>query len=245
MDFIEILKEHEHEILIIHYSCSDLTVTPCRISCIGLRDEYHNKTQVFSLGEYSEEKILEKLWGILRTNKGRYLVGWNIKNPEFGIIVLKKRYKKLTGKSTPRIPDHQIIDLDEAIQQQLGKKLTLKQIAKINEYQTIHFRDGKNELTLFERNDFKALELSVGRKVKIIGDTLRDFINGNLLVEARPKQRRSLKKITGLIGLVIAFAVLDWFLLPILQFYIIALIGVEISLLAGLPKIIEFFLHKD
>jgi hypothetical protein len=216
------------------------------ICCVGIRDEYRNTTEVFSLARFSEEQMLKQLLDKVSKNEERYFVGWNIKNPEFGLSFLAKRYAEIKGKEIPEIPEDRVVDLDEVIQNELGKKLTMKQIAEINGYTTLHFRDGKEELDLFNAKDYKALELSVGRKVKIIGDVLRGLINGNLLVEPRPDEKgKSKKRIFTLVFLMIVFAFLDFASYPFVEFYIIALVGAEIAFIAGLPKIIEYFFQRS
>lgn len=179
----DLLEDNEHRILIIHYSCSSIREIPCRISCIGIRDEYRNQTRLFSLRKFSEEEILENFWGIVGENKEKYFVGWNIKNPEFGFSVLKERYEEISGKKAPRIKISHIIDLDEAIKRDYDlkrQKLSLRELAEINRYQTLNFRNGKEELQMFEEKDFKGLELSVGRKLKVLGDILNDFMREEL-----------------------------------------------------------------
>lgn len=190
--FRDLLKDNEHRIMIIHYSCSSIREIPCRISCIGIRDEYRNQTRLFSLRKFSEEEILENFWGIVAENKERYFVGWNIKNPEYGFSVLKERYEEISGKEAPKIKMSHIVDLDEAIKRDYDlkrQKMSLKGLAEINRYQTLNFRNGKEELQMFEEEDFKGLELSVGRKLKIMGDILNDFMREELQTKGKLRMK--------------------------------------------------------
>ena len=244
-----LLKEQEHNILIIHYSCSSIREIPCRISCIGVRDEFHNETRLFSLRRFSEEEMLEKAWRIIAENKEKYFIGWNIKNPEFGLNILKERYEEISRKKAPKIKTSNIVDLDEAIKRIYGlkrQKLTLKKLAEINGYQTLHFRSGKEELRMFKENDFKGLELSVGRKVKVIGDILNDFVRGKLVLE--PKLQRkfwSTRKIVGLFAYILICMSIDWILFPIIELSVVGLIAVETAILLGFPKLLDWLRNKS
>jgi len=248
-NYLDILKENEHRILIVHYSCSDITQVPIKISCIGVRDEFHNETlSLFSLRTFSEEELLENFWQTIAENSEKYFVGWNIKNPEFGFRVLKERYEEISGKKAPTIKTNNIIDLDEVIKQHYDlkrQKLDLKRVAEINGYQTLNFRSGKEEIMMFQDCDFRGLELSVGRKVKIIGDILNDLIRGKLKwTLAEEGTFWSSRKIIGVCAYVVACIIADWFLFstvtPLQLSSVIALAGVELAALVGLPKLLEW-----
>ena len=247
-DFRALLKEHEHDIMIVHYSCSSIYEVPCKISCIGIRDEFHDETQLFSLRQFSEEEMLKKFWRILASKKDKYFVGWNIKNPEFGFSILKERYEELSGKKAPKIKISHIVDLDEAIKRNYNlksQKLTLRKLAEINGYQTLHFKSGKEELRMFEEQDFKGLELSVGRKIKIIGDMLNDFVRGKLVLESKSERKFwSRIRVVGLIIYILISIIIDLALFPTIELYTIPLIGVEIAILFGFPKLSEWLRGK-
>jgi len=243
-----LLKENEHATLIVHYSCSSIRKIPCKISCIGIRDEGRNENWIFSLREFSEKEMLEKAWKIIAKNKDKYFVGWNIKNPEYGFAVLKQRYEEILRKKAPKIRTSHVVDLDEAIKRDFDlkrQKLTLRRVAEINGYQTLDFRNGKEELKLFEERDFKGLELSVGRKIRIIGDILNDFIRGKLKIEPELERKLwSAKKIIGSVAYISICIAIDLILLPAIGVYSIGLIGAEATVLFGLPKLVEWLRNK-
>jgi len=244
LNYRDLLKENEHRILIIHYSCSDITQVPVKISCIGVRDEFHDQTQLFSLRNFSEEKLLENFWQMITENSEKYFVGWNIKNPEFGFSVLKERYEEISGKKAPSIKRDHVIDLDEAIKRYYDlkrQKLSLKELAEINRYQTLNFRNGKEEIRMFEDRDFKGLELSVGRKVKIVGDILNDFVREKLKLNSVGERKFwSNRKIIAVCTYVAACIIVDSFLFLTIGWNVIGLIGVEAAILFGFPKLVEW-----
>ena len=180
-----ILENNKEKILIVHYSCSDLLLKPIRISCVGIRKEESNFSRIFSLREFSEEEMLKRFWKIVEDNKDGYFVGWNIKNIAYGLIVLRERFETITGNKAPIIDTQRIIDLDKAIRREpslKSQKLSLLEVAELNEYQTMNFIDGKDEIKKFEDDKFWELELSVDRKLKIIGEILLDFISEELKI---------------------------------------------------------------
>ena len=201
------IKKHRKNCLIIHYACQSLFDdkeghSP-RIANIVVADYDNNQTTSFAIhmmaeklgivkGDISEnfdaiEKLLlEEFYEFVRNHPGNVWVHWNMKNLVFGFEVLAHRYGVLTSKNAPSIDIDNRINLAELLIGRYGENYAdVPHIPKLMELNGGIRRDfvaGKDEVDLFDREEFARLHSSTVSKVSFFRDVLDLVIDNRLTV---------------------------------------------------------------
>lgn len=134
----------------------------------------------------------------------------------YGIQAIQNRVSQLIGDVKLPINDIDIYDLDSILERKFGVGYVshpkLYQLAILNGITTKNYINGSEERMLFEKSDYKLIELSTNRKVRIISALVSLLIKNKLQVEdisttARIKESFSdprVQTLIGLLGLLIA-----------------------------------------
>lgn len=154
-----------------------------------------------------------------RDNSGKVYIGWNISDSTYGMPVIQNRVYQLIGNTNLSIDMNNIYDLDNMLERKFGVKYIshpkLYHLATQNGITTKNYIDGSEERKLFESFDYKTIELSTNRKVRIISKIADLFITNNLKVEnmsARARMRLCLsdpiiQTVLGFLGVLITLLV--------------------------------------
>ena len=174
----------------MHYASSDLSKSPIKICCISIQSFVSKQATTFSLVNYSSEKdLLKDFLKFAIQNQGKSYITWNMKDSTFGIQVIQKRINQLVGDKKIPIDDNEIFDMDEILQKKYGLNYVshpkLKNLAKLNDMTMLGFINGARESELFERSDYRSIEQSTNRKVRIISNLTELLFENKLKVENR------------------------------------------------------------
>jgi hypothetical protein len=185
---IKFLKKKASHLLIIHYSSSDIGNAPVKICCISILDCNSEQTITFSLREFSSEtEMLKGFLNFVKQNQDKFYLGWNLKDSTYGIPVIQKRINQLIGNEKIPINNSDIYDLDTILEKKFGFNYVshpkLYNIAKLNNSTLINFIDGSEECKLFENSEYRKIEQSTNRKVRIILKLLTSLFANDLKVE--------------------------------------------------------------
>lgn len=186
---LETLKRIKNKICFLHYSSSDMKKHPVKISAITLSEYGHDEAITYSRASKTEEEILSAFFKYIEDNPDKIYVGWNLKNISYGTQVLERRYKELLGKEPPIIKN--VFDLDGIIEERYGKKYIghepqgkLYNLLSLNNVSCIYFLQGKTEAELYEKNDFREIEMSNSCKVLGIKKILELIFDNKLKTNA-------------------------------------------------------------
>jgi len=170
----------------VHYACSNLYRKPVRISCISVYDWQDDKTQTFvreSTDDQDEARLLEEFFMFATTLEGRKVVTWNMKDSTFGVQVLQKRYNELTSKHVD-LNLRDWLDIDQLLGENLGwgyaRDPKLYNLARTNGMNLIGYRLGPEEADLFEKGNFRTIEVSCNRKVRLLKEIAERALRNDL-----------------------------------------------------------------
>lgn len=186
---LELIKRRKNNIYILHYSSSNISEHPVKISSITL-SKYNQDTPVtFSIASKSENEMLSEFFEHIKNNPDKIYVGWNLKNITYGTQVLERRYRELLGKEPPII--NNVFDLDGIIEKKYGRKYVghepqgkLYNLLELNNISCLDFLSGKTEADLYEKKDFRKIEMSNSRKVMGINIILKLMFDNKLKTNA-------------------------------------------------------------
>lgn len=159
-----------------------------KICCISILDYNSKQTITFSLREFSSEtEILKGFLNFVKQNQDKFYLGWNLKDSTYGIQVIQNRINQLIGDEKIPIDNNDIYDLDNILEKKFGFNYVshpkLYNLAKLNNLTIIDFINGSEECKLFEYSEFRKIEQSTNRKVRIISNLLTLLFANNLRVE--------------------------------------------------------------
>lgn len=168
---LEFLKRNKHTICVLHYSSSYITKHPVKISSITFSEYGSNEMITYSMASKTEKEILCDFFEYIQNNKDKIYVGWNLKDITYGTQVLERRYKELVGEEPPKIRN--VFDLDGIIEERYGKEYIehepqgkLLNLLNLNNISCNSFLEGKVEAELYEKNEFREIEMSNSCKVR-------------------------------------------------------------------------------
>lgn len=166
---------------VIHYSCSDITKHPIRISSIVLRKLTNNQACSFSMNdkEYDdnmEKHILKGFFEHIKLNSSAKYLHWNMRDATYGFAVIQNRFKDLFPKDELPfiILDKDKYDLSSILVEIHGDDYInnpkLKTLIEKNSLNTKYFLEGKDEAEAFENRQFSKISRSTQCKVNNLAD---------------------------------------------------------------------------
>lgn len=181
------ITRRKNDVILIHYACSNLRLNPVSISCISVFESGRNRTITFSLCNWGNERaLMDEFRRYVASRPNSIFLGWNIKGVAYGPEMLDRRLKELTGKSLDYVKDNWL-DFDDFLEQRYGPKYIsdpkFRSLCVLNDFSLHDFRSGQDEVELFEKGDFRAIELSVNRKVILLNDIFQAMISNKLKTE--------------------------------------------------------------
>lgn len=180
------LTSNLDRLLIVHFSCEELTKKYPQISSISTYDSKKSTYTTFSRKNNSktdELRMLEEFFQYLNTkiNEKYILLGWYW-GDKFGISVLVNRHNQLSRK---RLTIRKItyFDLIKILTKETPRFFGgLKGIAKFNGLDTSDFIDGDKEIDLLKEQKYDRLSQSSKAKVIVIYGLLEKYLNKTLKV---------------------------------------------------------------
>jgi DNA polymerase elongation subunit (family B) len=177
------------KICILHYACSDFSKIPIKISVITLLEFKTKKFYTFSILESNEKEMLEEFYEYIRTHNDNVFVGWNLKNDTYGLQVIERRYKQVTGSEVPIRLEH-VFDLDSIFQKKYGSCYVshgifgkMYSLFALNGVNLEYFIEGKREAELFDKEEIRKIEMSNICKVQGINNVLELSFANKLKIE--------------------------------------------------------------
>ncbi|MDJ0615423.1 MAG: hypothetical protein QNJ63_01545 [Calothrix sp. MO_192.B10] len=209
-DKIKKLNEEIDKLLVIHYSCENLSddnegYSP-RITSIAVQNVDSQNTNSFSIHLIAEEeqlprenieqqynqlekKMLSKFYEFVRRHNNYNWLHWNMKTVNYGFEAIAHRYKILSSKDAPNIPESKKFNLSSLILEIYGDNCVdhprMIELMKINGGVHRSFLSGKDEVEAFRNKEYLKLHKSTLCKV----NWFRKIFT--LLIEGKLKTQRS------------------------------------------------------
>ncbi len=162
---------------------------PVKISAITLSEYNKDESTTYSIASKTENEILSDFFGYVQSHPDKIYVGWNLKDISYGTQVLERRYQELVGKEPPEIKN--VFDLDGIIEERYGKKYIddephgkLYNLLNLNNISCMSFLQGKVEAELYDKNEFRKIEMSNSCKVMGIKKILELMFDNKLKTNA-------------------------------------------------------------
>ncbi|MGD1919579.1 MAG: hypothetical protein ACFCAD_12235 [Pleurocapsa sp.] len=191
---IKKLNKEIDKLLIIHYSCESLSdnnegYSP-RITSIAVQHLESTTAHSFSFHiiaeeekidfenietryDFIEEKMLDKFYAFVSKHTNHNWLHWKMKNISYGFEALEHRYKVLSGKNAPIIPDTKRFNLSSLTTGTYGKNCVdspkMKNLMKLNNEDDRHFLYGIEEIEAFKNKKYFELHQSTLCKVNWFG----------------------------------------------------------------------------
>lgn len=180
------LTSNRDRLLIVHFSCDELTKKYPQISSISTYDIKNSTYTTFSRkndSETDELRMLGEFFQYLNTkiNEKYILLGWYWAD-KFGIKVLLNRYNQLSRKRSI-IRKITYFDLLKILTKEFPDFFGgLKSIAKFNDLNIAGFIDGDKEISLLKQQKYNELSQSSKAKVMVIYNVLEKYLNKTLKI---------------------------------------------------------------
>lgn len=184
------LKQHESQLLSIHYSCQSLGdgnegLSP-RITSIAVlhlaSSSMHsfsihlvaevNKVSKDSIHEHYddlEKKMLVEFYEFVKSHHDSLWLHWNMSNINYGFETLAHRYKVLTGSDAPQLSDSKRFNLSTLIQAIYGwdcvDKPLMVNLMSLNDGRPRDLLTGLEEVEAFKNKEYVKLHKSTMCKV--------------------------------------------------------------------------------
>ncbi len=187
-----VLKEIEKNInslFVIHYSCEALSdsnerYSP-RITSIAVLHVERSVMHSYSIHLIAEEEgiardqieksynkleaeMLEQFFKFVSDNDDARWLHWNMSNINFGFETLSHRYRVLTKKQPPTIPDTRRFNLSSMILQKYGSNCVdhprMQKLMELNAAIPKGFLSGEQEVKAFESKEFMKIHNSTMSK---------------------------------------------------------------------------------
>lgn len=187
-----VLKEieaHINSLRVIHYSCQALSDTnegySPRITSIAVLHVERSVMHSFSIHLIAEElgvdeskietsydkleaAMLEQFFNFVSTNDDARWLHWNMSNINFGFETLSHRFRVLTKKQPPDIPDTRRFNLSSMILQKYGSDCVdhprMQKLMELNGEVPRDFLNGEQEAEAFKTKEFIRLHKSTMSK---------------------------------------------------------------------------------
>jgi len=242
----EFIESNINNLLIIHYSCENLSdnnegYSP-RITSIVIHHIKSTSTHSFSIhlnaeikeisrddieSHYNslEQEMLESFYSFVKDHLDHYWLHWNMKNINYGFEAIAHRYKLLTKKEPPIIDDNKRINLSSIILKKYGYDSVdhpkMINLMKLNDGIHRDFLSGDSEVEAFKKKEYFRLHKSTLSKVSWFNMMLNKYLYGKINTNRSNFKER----------------VNDFIELPLIK--ILGLIGIIASIGGGIYIIIE------
>lgn len=197
------IEKNSSKVFIIHYSCEhfekDRMKSP-RIFSISIKNYQSGLTTSFSINKIAEinkvkledienrydeleKSMLTEYFEFIGRHKDCYYVNWRMSDVKYGFAAINHRYKVLGGEPI-EIDDTRLYNLSKMIIDFYGENYIesprLENLAKKNNINIDNFFYGEKEAKLLENKDYTLLHSSNLKKVDVLFDILKLYINGKL-----------------------------------------------------------------
>ncbi|MDQ0315708.1 hypothetical protein [Amorphus orientalis] len=209
-EFISQIRRNPENFYIIHYSCQSLyddnDGLPPRITSIAISHFATEQAVSFSTHSIAEElhisrenvrdefdniekKLLIDFYEFVRNRRDKYWVHWNMRNLTYGFEHLEHRYRVLGSDNAPVIPVERRINLNDLLSDRYGSEYAphpkLTSLMDLNGGIHRHALTGKEEVEVFEKNEFIKMHNSTLAKVGFFHLVIKKLIHGKLRTAAR------------------------------------------------------------
>jgi len=184
------LKQHESQLLTIHYSCQSLGdgnegLSP-RITSIAVLHLANSSMHSFSIHLVAEVKKVNKdsihehyddlekemlieFYEFVKSHHDSLWLHWNMSNINYGFETLAHRYKVLTGSDAPQLSDSKRFNLSTLIQAIYGwdcvDKPLMVNLMSLNDGRPRDLLTGLEEVEAFKNKEYVKLHKSTMCKV--------------------------------------------------------------------------------
>jgi hypothetical protein len=184
------------EVLAVHYACEnfyEVVDRPVAVSCVAIGNLRDQSTDAYALSDVPpgvapdqrEIDVLDYLYRRLKRSPDAYILHWNMNSSVYGFTALGLRYRYLTRKQPPFIPNSaNVYDLDALLTGRFGegyvnhpKLPNLAALNKLNKRSLLH---GAEEADRFTTGDFGIIKLSTSAKVRVICGLFERLIDRTL-----------------------------------------------------------------
>lgn len=184
------LKDNEHNLYIIHYSCENLNdnnenYSPRVTSIAVLHLQSHtmhsfsihliaekrgvNRNEIDNNYNEFEKQMLLEFYDFVREIEGAVWLHWNMSNINYGFEALAHRYEVLSGERPARIRDTNKVNLSSLIIEKYGKNSIdhprMQTLKKLNDGEHRDMLNGEEEVTAFRDKEYVKLHKSTMSKV--------------------------------------------------------------------------------
>lgn len=221
MKTLEELQKSQNSLLTLHYACTDINKSPVIITSISIKNYATGQISSFSFDEYGDEKtLLSEFVNHMKNYQNYTIVTWNQKSSTYGIQYIQRRCKELGVTNDFPIQIEQLVDLDDIYTEKYGRGYVgdpkLRCLADLNKIPLMNYVDGKEEIELFHKKEYKKIENSTNKKVSIIADYLRASFKNKLKVSKGDKSKR---KLTTVWKVIVAVSVVIGIIVGIIELY--------------------------
>ena len=221
MKTLEELQKSQNSLLILHYACTDINNSPVIITSISTKNYATGQTSSFSYDEFGEEeKLLSAFVNHMKNYQNYTIVTWNQKSSTYGIQYIQRRCKELGVTNDFPIHMEQLVDLDDIYTEKYGrgyvKDPKLRCLADLNNIPLINFVEGKDEIDLFYKKEYKKIENSTNKKVSVIADYLTASFKNKLKVSKGDKSKH---KLTTVWKVIVAVGVIIGIIVSVIELY--------------------------
>ncbi|EGQ8412022.1 hypothetical protein O1C66_003700 [Vibrio cholerae] len=184
------LKENEHSLYVIHYSCENLNdnnenYSP-RVTSIAVLHLQSHTMHSFSIHLIAEKRgisrddidknyndiekqMLSDFYDFVRELDGAIWLHWNMSNINYGFEALAHRYEVLTKEKAPRIRDTNKVNLSSLILARYGKNSIdhprMQTLKNLNDGNHRDMLNGEEEVVAFRDKEYVKLHKSTMSKV--------------------------------------------------------------------------------
>lgn len=230
------LKNHFDYLRIIHYSCQNLSdsnegYSP-RITSIAVLHVERSIMHSFSIHLIAEEQnvvrdnieteydrlegeMLERFYQFVRDNPDARWLHWNMNNINYGFETVNHRYRVLTQKEPPQIPDSRRYNISALILEKYGQNCVdhprMAKLMELNGGKQRDFLSGQEEANAFKAKEFLKLHKSTMSKVYWFQDIFLKLLENKVKTQRRNFKEKVNRlsestpiKILGLITLIYA-----------------------------------------
>ena len=199
------VRRHPDRCLIIHYACQSLYddregLSPS-VSNIVVKNFANDQTVSFAAHLIAEKlhipkvdisqrfdeieaKLLEEFYSFVQSHIGDMWIHWNMVNMHFGFEMLAHRYYILSGKNAPAIDIDNRVNLAGMLYGIYGENYVgvphMQKLMELNGGVRRDFVLGKDEVDLFQQQEFARLHASTVSKVRFFSDILEMMIDKRL-----------------------------------------------------------------
>jgi hypothetical protein len=260
-DPLKELQANLASLRVIHFSCQSLSdanegYSP-RITSIAVLHVERSVMHSFSIHLVAEEKrvardeieshydglegeMLSRFFQFVAENPESKWLHWNMSNINYGFETLSHRYKVLTGKDAPSIPDTRRYNLSSLITTRYGSNCVdhprMTKLMELNGGVHRDFLNGQEEANAFEAKEFVKLHKSTMSKAYWFQNMFWRLVRNKVVTQRSNWMDRANRtaesrtaKVLGLIAVLCSLAQIAWVGVESLQAYASGRDAVEVD----------------